>query len=374
MVDPFRSPSLIRERKFMPKASNSFVQLVIKPALMGLLVAVIVLLVLPLLEREQHTQAPVTTDIVSYADAVNKASPAVVNIYTSQAIRQNAYDPRPRTSIRLGSGVIMDSRGFILTAHHVVNGVDEIHVALQDGRMMGAHLVGSDQLTDLAVLRIDADNLPVIPQNDEIQPRVGDVVLAIGNPYNLGQTVTQGIISATGRVGLAERTGGLGSGYSDFLQMDAAINEGNSGGALVNSNGELVGINNVSYQSQISNRATSGIYFAVPYSLARRIMQQIISDGVVVRGYIGISAEQHYDTMQEMRGLLVSGIDPQGPAVSAGLKVGDFIYEIGGEPIQSVNQGLDIVAETAPGELLDVLFYRDVRPMRTSVRIERLPD
>lgn len=358
----------------MPKASNSFVQLVIKPALMGLLVAVIVLLVLPLFDRDSHTQVPITAGIASYADAVNKASPAVVNIYTSQAIRQNAYDPRPRTSIRLGSGVIMDARGFILTAHHVVSGVDEIHVALQDGRMMGAQLVGSDQLTDLAVLRVDADNLPVIPQNDNIQPRVGDVVLAIGNPYNLGQTVTQGIISATGRVGLAERTGGLGSGYSDFLQMDAAINEGNSGGALVNSNGELVGINNVSYQSQISNRATSGIYFAVPYSLARRIMQQIISDGVVVRGYIGISAEQHYDTMQEMRGLLVSGIDPQGPAALAGLKVGDFIYEIGGEPIQSVNQGLDTVAETTPGERLDVLFYRDVRPMRTSVRIERLPN
>ena len=358
----------------MPKASSSFVQLVIKPTLMGLLVAVVVLLVLPLLNPEQTAQPPMTAGASSYAEAVNKASPAVVNIYTTQSVRHNAYDPRPRTSIRLGSGVIMDSRGFVLTAHHVVSGVDAIHVALQDGRRMGAQLVGSDLLTDLAVLRIDADNLPVIPQNDDIQPRVGDVVLAIGNPYNLGQSVTQGIISATGRAGLAERTGGLGSGYSDFLQMDAAINEGNSGGALVNARGELVGINNVSYQSQISNRATSGIYFAVPYSLARRIMQQIISDGVVVRGYIGITAEQHYDTMQEMRGLLVSGIDPQGPAASAGLKVGDFIYEIGGEPIQSVNQGLDIVAETTPGELLDVLFYRDIRPMHTSVRIERLAD
>lgn len=356
----------------MRKASNPVFQLFIKPALMGLLVAVIVLLLLPLLDRERQPQAPSSSGIVSYASAVNRASPAVVNIYTSQSVRQNSFDPRPRTSVRLGSGVIMDSRGFILTAHHVVTGVDEIHVALQDGRLMGAQLVGSDRLTDLAVLRIDADNLPVIPQNDDIQTRVGDVVLAIGNPYNLGQTVTQGIISATGRVGLAERTGGLGSGYSDFLQMDAAINEGNSGGALVNSNGELVGINNVSYQSQISNRATSGIYFAVPYRLARRIMQQIISDGVVVRGYIGISAEQHYNTMREMRGLLVSGLDPQGPAANAGLQVGDFIYEIGGEPIQSVNQGLDIVAETVPGEMLEVLFYRDLRPMRASVRIDRL--
>lgn len=356
----------------MSKASRNIVQLVIKPALMGVLVAVVVLWVMPYLDVQRQMQPSHGSAVASYATAVNRASPAVVNIYTTQSVRQTPFDPRPRTSVRLGSGVIMDSRGFILTANHVVSGVDEIRVALQDGRLLGAQLVGSDRLTDLAVLRIEADNLPVIPQNDNLQTRVGDVVLAIGNPYNLGQTVTQGIISATGRVGLAERTGGLSSGYSDFLQMDAAINEGNSGGALVNSQGDLVGINNVSYQSQISNRATSGIYFAVPYQLARRIMQQIISDGVVIRGYIGITAEQHYSPMQEMRGLLVSAVDPQGPAAQAGIRVGDFIYEIAGEPIQSVNQGLDIVAETSPGEHLEVLFYRDVRPMRTDVRIDRL--
>lgn len=356
----------------MSKAKHNISQLIIKPAFMGLLVAVVVLLVLPLIDNTRNFQIPQQSGVASYAEAVNKASPAVVNIYTTQSVRQSPYDPTPRTSLRLGSGVIMDGRGFILTANHVVSGVDEIRVALQDGRLMGAQLVGSDRLTDLAVLRIEADNLPVIPQNDSVQSRVGDVVLAIGNPHNLGQTVTQGIISATGRVGLAERTGGLSSGYSDFLQMDAAINEGNSGGALVNSNGELVGINNASYQSQVANRATTGIYFAVPHHLARRIMQQIISDGVVVRGYIGITAEQHYDTLQEMRGLLISAIDPQGPAAAAGIRVGDFIYEIDGVPIQSVNQGLDIVAETRPGERLEVLFYRDVRPMRTEVRIERL--
>ncbi|MCC5880487.1 MAG: trypsin-like peptidase domain-containing protein [Idiomarina sp.] len=356
----------------MSKARHNFTQLILKPALMGLLVALVVLVVLPLIDNNRGFQLPQQAAVSSYADAVNKASPAVVNIYTTQSVRQSPYDPTPRTMSRLGSGVIMDGRGFIITANHVVTGNDEIRVALQDGRLMAAQLVGSDRLTDLAVLRIEADNLPVIPRNDELQPRVGDVVLAIGNPYNLGQTVTQGIISATGRVGLAERTGGLSSGYSDFLQMDAAINEGNSGGALVNSNGDLVGINNASYQSQIANRATTGIYFAVPYHLARRIMQQIISDGVVVRGYIGITAEQHYSDMQEMRGLLVSALDPSGPAANAGLRVGDFIYEIGGEPIQSVNQGLDIVAETRPGEMLEVLFYRDVRPMRAEVRIDRL--
>lgn len=356
----------------MSKARSNLVHIIVKPALMGLMVAVLVILLLPYIQKSADPTMRPARGVASYADAVNKASPAVVNIYTTQSIRQTPYDPRPRTSIRLGSGVIMDNRGFILTANHVVSGVDEIRVALQDGRLLGAQLVGSDRLTDLAVLRIEADNLPVIPQNNELEPRVGDVVLAIGNPYNLGQTVTQGIISATGRVGLAGRTGGLSSGYSDFLQMDAAINEGNSGGALVNSNGDLVGINNASYQSQVANQASSGIYFAVPYSLAQNIMQQIISDGVVVRGYIGITAEQHYNLMQETRGLLVSAIDPQGPAAAAGLAVGDFIYEIGGEPIQSVNQGLDIVAETRPGEQLEVLFFRDVRPMQAAVRIERL--
>lgn len=358
----------------MSKAKYNISQLIIKPVIMGLLVAVAVLLILPLLNTSPDFQAPPQAGVASYAEAVNKASPAVVNIYTTQSVRQSPYDPTPRTSVRLGSGVIMDERGFILTANHVVSGVDEIRVALQDGRLMGAQLVGSDRLTDLAVLRIEADNLPVIPQSENTQTRVGDIVLAIGNPHNLGQTVTQGIISATGRVGLAGRTGGLSSGYSDFLQMDAAINEGNSGGALVNSNGELVGINNASYQSQVANRAITGIYFAVPHHLARRIMQQIISDGVVVRGYIGITAEQHYRTTQEMRGLLVSALDPQGPAAMSGMQVGDFIYEIGGVPIQSVNQGLDIVAETDPGEVLEVLFYRDVRPMRTEVLIDRLRD
>lgn len=355
----------------MSKAGANVLQLFIKPALMGLLVAAVVLAVLSYLNSEPQPRVTPSTSVASYADAVKKASPAVVNIYT-QSLRQGPYDPRPRNSVRLGSGVIMDGRGFILTANHVVSEVDEIRVALQDGRLLAAQMVGSDRLTDLAVLRIEADNLPVIPQNTDLQPRVGDVVLAIGNPYNLGQTVTQGIVSATGRIGLAERSEGLGSGYSDFIQMDAAINEGNSGGALVNSEGNLVGINNASYQSQLTDQGTSGIYFAVPYQLAYRIMQQIISEGRVVRGYIGITAEQHYNSIQEARGLLVSAIDPEGPAAEAGIAIGDFIYAIGGEPIQSVNQGLDLVAETRPGEMLEVQFYRDVRPMTAQVQIERL--
>lgn len=358
----------------MASTRRNLIQLLLKPALLGLLVAVVVLFTLRWLEPAPAPQHIYSDNIVSYADAVSRASPAVVNIYTTQSVRQTPYDPRPQILRRLGSGVIMDERGFILTANHVVSGVDEIEVALQDGRRLEAQLVGSDRLTDLAVLRIEADNLPVIPQNPARVLRVGDVVLAIGNPYNLGQTVTQGIISATGRIAASDRTDGLRSGYSDFIQMDAAINEGNSGGALVNSAGELVGINNASYQSQLPNRATTGIYFAVPYTLAQRIMQQIIGEGVVVRGYIGITAEQHYNTSHDILGLAISAVDPQGPAARAGLQAEDFIYEIAGEPIQSVNQGLDLVAETRPGEELEVLFYRNLNPMRTTVRIERLQE
>lgn len=349
----------------MSPTPQLFIRYLVKPALFGLLVAAVVLLALPWISPPQTPSAPSDSRLMSFSDAVASASPAVVNIYTSQEVRERPYDPRPRTAVRLGSGVIMDERGFILTAKHVVSEVDEIRVALQDGRILSAQLIGSDHLTDLAVLKTDADNLPVIPRNSSLQPRVGDVVLAIGNPYNLGQTVTQGIISATGRIGMS-------SGYSDFIQMDAAINEGNSGGALVNSRGELVGINNASYQSQLTNRASTGIYFAVPYQLAERIMQQIISDGVVVRGYLGITAEQHYNDHHQTRGLMITAVDPQGPAARAGIQAGDFIYEIAGEPIRAVNQGLDIVADTPPGSELEIRFFRDLRRMRATARIERL--
>lgn len=349
----------------MSNTAQNLYRYLIKPAILGLLVAAAVLIILPYLNQPSMPQQSASKQPMSFADAVNSASPAVVNIYTTQEVRQRPYDPRPRTSLRLGSGVIMDQRGFILTANHVVADVDEIQVALQDSRVFGAQLIGSDRFTDLAVLRIEADNLPVIPQNPDLQSRVGDVVLAIGNPYNLGQTVTQGIISATGRVGLS-------TGYSDFIQMDAAINEGNSGGALVNANGELVGINNASYQSQLGNRSTTGIYFAVPFALAKRIMQQIINEGVVVRGYLGITAEQHYNSTHEVRGLLITDIDPQGPAARAGIQVGDFIYQIAGKPIRSVNQGLDLVADTRPGSELKILFFRDLRRMETTAQVERL--
>jgi len=343
------------------------ISMLMRSAFLGLAVAAVVLVVLHLAETDSDNNVTTSDDVVSFSQAFERAAPAVVNIYTAQEVRQQRFDPRPSTYVRLGSGVIMDPRGFILTAYHVVSEVDEIQVALQDGRVFGAQLIGADPRTDLAVLKIDAENLPVIHIAESYQPRAGDVVLAIGNPYNLGQTVTQGIISATGRLS-------PGSGYSEFIQMDAAINEGNSGGALVNSKGQLVGINSASYQSQFASRGSAGIYFAISSRLAIRIMQQLITEGVVTRGYLGVSAGSSYSDFLETQGLVVEEVDPESPAQLAGLRPGDFIFEIAGQRITSVQQGLDLVAEARPGTELEIRFYREREQMQTTVTIEALPE
>ncbi|EGN74866.1 trypsin-like serine protease [Idiomarina sp. A28L] len=345
--------------------SEIFTQYFLKPALLGVVVALIVLWVITRQPAGEQQEQLIHGELMTFSSAFERAAPAVVNIYTAQSIRDGRVRSQPATAMRLGSGIIMDSRGYILTALHVVQNVDQIEVALQDGRLFGAQLVGSDELTDLAVLRIDANNLPTISVNESYTPRAGDVVLAIGNPYNLGQTVTQGIISATGRIS-------LGSAYAEFIQMDAAINEGNSGGAVVNSRGELVGIASASYQSEFSSRGSQGIYFALAYPLAQRIMRQLINEGAVTRGYLGITAGQYYSDDFSTRGLRVDDVVEQGPAWRAGLRTGDFIYEIGGRAVTSVNQGLDLVAEATPGSELEIKFYRGGEPRAVIVTIEQL--
>lgn len=285
----------------------------------------------------------------SYAQAVRRAAPAVVNVYT----RSTLVDPRslrPRTIERqeLGSGVIMSAQGYILTNRHVVAGADHIEIALQDGRWLEAVLIGQDEITDLAVLYVQADNLPVIPQLPELEPQVGDVVLAIGNPLNLGQTITQGIISANGNTGLSSR------GYIDFMRMDAAINRGNSGGALVNSNGTLVGINAGAFQ--LEDQDIQGIFFAVPYQLAQRVMHKLIKHGRVIRSHLGVTGDavtnaagdRLVSTGQPLYGLSVSAVNPGGPAATAGLRVGDIIKEIDGKRFASARQALNLIAETPP--------------------------
>lgn len=341
-----------------------FLLFLIKSIAYGLALAFALLLIFPSLrhatlpfsdpERQQDEQQP-----VSYASAVRKAAPAVVNVYT----RSTLVDPRslrPRTIERqeLGSGVVMSSQGYILTNYHVVYGADYIEVALQDGRTLEAVLIGQDELSDLAVLYVQANNLPVIPQDQTLEPQVGDVVLAIGNPLNLGQTITQGIISAAGNNGLSSR------GYIDFMRMDAAINRGNSGGALVNSNGILVGINAAAFQ--VENQDIQGIFFAIPYKLALNVMEKLIKQGRVTRSHLGVTGdavinaagERLYSSGQPLYGLNITAVNANGPAAEAGLMVGDIVTEVAGQHFDSIQQALNMIAETPPNTALALTVDR----------------
>ena len=316
----------------------------------------------------KRAQAP-----LSYAEAARNAGPAVVNIYTRSYQDSNVRTDNELRPESLGSGVIMTDKGHVLTNYHVVANADQIIVALQDGRVLTADLIGSDIPTDLAVLGISADNLPVIPQNENTTPQVGDVVLAIGNPYNVGQTITQGIISATGRNGLSTM-GPDSNGRQDLLQTDAAINSGNSGGALVNTNGELVGINSASYQ--LSNNDSLGIGFAIPYRLAHRIMQDLIAHGRVLRGYLGISTVEvdavtaKLLNLGELRGLVIENLDPNGPGAKAGLERGDVLTQLNDTAVSGVRSAMDTIAGTKPGTKISIFFIRQGKPTKVEVVVE----
>ncbi len=308
--------------------------------------------------------------VLTYNYAVRRASPAVVNIYTRKYSDENYLKLNTEG---LGSGVIMSEKGYIVTNYHVVAQADQIIVALQDGRLSTAQLIGKDQRTDLAVVKIDLDNLPVIPFNRAYQPAVGDVVLAIGNPYNLGQTTTFGIISATGRPGMSFNQ------REDFLQTDAAINKGNSGGALVNSNGELVGINTASFQ-QATDTDTYGISFAIPYPLTIKIMEKLIADGKVTRGFIGVGGREITPVMARLldtnqhHGVLVADLDIDGPAHRSGLEINDLIIEINHEKITSFRNALDIVADIRPGTKIPFRVIRKGENIEVMVTIGEEPE
>ncbi|MDX1391421.1 MAG: trypsin-like peptidase domain-containing protein [Rheinheimera sp.] len=344
----------------------------------GLALAFVLILLLPDFKSvsfSQLTQHVVNQEppAISYAKAVRRAAPAVVNVYT----RSTLVDPRslrPRTIERqeLGSGVIMSAQGYILTNYHVVYGADYIEVALQDGRTLEAVLIGQDELTDLAVLYVQAQNLPVIPQELTLEPQVGDVVLAIGNPLNLGQTITQGIVSANGNTGLSSR------GYIDFMRMDAAINRGNSGGALVNSNGTLVGINAAAFQ--LENQDIQGIFFAIPYQLAVNVMQKLIKHGKVTRSHLGVSGDAVVNAAgdrlissgQTLYGLSITAVNANGPAAEAGLREGDILLKIGGQQFSSVQQALNMIAETAPNSELALTIDRNGQLLNVTAVVREL--
>ncbi|MGL5043310.1 MAG: outer membrane-stress sensor serine endopeptidase DegS [Plesiomonas sp.] len=348
----------------------------LKAIVLGILAALLVLWLYPEIRKSSMVlPAPHlsigTEQPISFNSAVRRAAPAVVNVY-NRSMGKTSEDQT--LGIRnLGSGVIMDPRGYILTNQHVIASADQIIVALQDGRVFEAMLVGSDTMTDLAVLKIDSTSLPEIPQNSERPARVGDVVLAIGNPYNLGQTITQGIISATGRIGLST------FGRQNFLQTDASINRGNSGGALVNSLGELVGINTLSLDKSNSGEAAEGIGFAIPVALASKIMNKLIRDGRVIRGYIGVQGREvvparspHFN-LERVQGIIIGAIEPTSPAAIAGLQVRDIVTSIDGKVAVSAVGVMDQVAEIRPGSTIQVALIRDGKEMTIPVTVSEYP-
>jgi serine protease DegS len=357
---------------------SSIFKYLLKSTLFGLGLAGVLLLVFPHLRDPTAplipNHEPNARGLASYANAAHQATPAVVNVYTQSFSTSVGTKLKPTLASQgLGSGVIMSQQGYLLTNTHVIADADQIIVALQDGRIFYADVIGSDVITDLSVLKIDSgDPLPIIPQNDDLRTEVGDVVLAIGNPYNVGQTVTQGIISATGRIGMSS------TGRQDFLQTDAAINRGNSGGALINTRGELVGINTSAFHLSDSSE-TYGISFAIPYQLAKRIMTGLIRDGKIVRGYLGLDGLKLTQRMArlmnlgEANGVLVQGVIPNGPAATAGLTSNDIITAINGVAIDSVKQAMDLVAEIHPGQQIKVAILRGGQSLEISVVVGELP-
>jgi len=337
----------------------------------------------PLIASRNPAEGP-----VSYAAAVKRASPSVVNIFTTKVITeqhnllftdpasqsffndQPSAKPRQHLETSLGSGVILDSRGYILTNNHVIDGADEIQLVLSDGRNIPALVIGTDPDTDLAVLFAHTKNLPAISLGNSKQLQVGDVVLAIGNPFGVGQTVTMGIISATGRNRLGINT------FEDFIQTDAAINPGNSGGALVNAYGDLVGINTVIFSK---TGGSQGIGFAIPVSLAQGIMQQLLVHGRVVRGWLGILAQDITPELaesfglSEVRGVLVSGVLEQGPASLAGIEPGDIITQINNSVPSDAHDILNTIAMQPPGSVVTIDGWRGILRLKLKALITERP-
>ena len=319
----------------------------------------------------------------SFSDAVRRAGPAVVNIYTARVVdasarpqggnpllQQHLPAVRQRVEGSLGSGVIVDSAGHIVTNFHVVQGADEIRVQLADGRVATPEIVGKDPDTDLAILRVPIKDPPVMAMGRSDELRAGDVVLAIGNPFGLSQTVTQGIVSATGR-------GRLGvTDFEDFIQTDAAINFGNSGGALINTDGELIGINTAVLAQ---NLGTDGISFAIPVNMVRGVMDQILAHGRVRRGWLGVQSEEVPRSTAAALGidppaaLRISKVDPNGPAALVGLRADDLVTHLNGQPILNGQEALNRVAAMPPGSLLNIQARRGAQRLTFRATLEERP-
>jgi serine protease DegQ len=327
----------------------------------------------------------------SLAEAAKLSSPAVVNIFTSKANKKKSgkkgaphqnepwfqfffgdQAPNEEPSSSLGSGVIVSPQGIILTNHHVIEGADEIEVAFADGRKRTAKLIGSDPETDIAVLKIDAIDLPnpiILGKMESVQ--VGDVVLAIGNPFGVGQTVTSGIVSALGRNQLGINT------FENFIQTDAAINPGNSGGALVDTKGNLIGINTAIYSRSGGNM---GIGFAIPINTAKQVMESILTNGSVTRGWIGVEPQnlskelaESLNLPKDTTGVLISGVLEGGPADKAGMRPGDVLLEVNGQKVADVVALLNRIAQTSPGDEAKVTLLRKGKAMTLKMQVGKRP-
>jgi serine protease DegQ len=326
--------------------------------------------------------------ISSFSDAARRAMPAVVNIYTSKAAKGQrhpfmddpvfrhffgeSFDTQTRKTANLGSGVIVSEEGYILTNSHVIEAADEIEVALADTRRAKARVVGSDPETDLAVLKVDLPKLPSILFGQSDQVHVGDVVLAIGNPFGVGQTVTLGIVSALGRSHLGINT------FENFIQTDAAINPGNSGGALVDVSGNLIGINTAMY-SRAPGGASLGIGFAIPASTARQVLDQILLHGEVTRGWIGVGVQDMTRELSDsfklpgIRGALVTEVYRGMPADKAGMRLGDILVAVDGQTVTDSATMLNLVAALDPGKKATFKVVRSQQETEVKVTIGRRP-
>jgi serine protease Do len=348
-------------------------------------------------------ERPITRELggrTSFAPVVKKVTPGVVKVFVTTKVHNMAYNgpgpdmddlfrrffgdqfpnipngrmPRRQMEIPrqqgIGSGVIVTKNGYILTNNHVVDGAEEVKVALQDGREFSAKVVGRDPKSDVAVIKIDANSLPAVLMADSDKVEVGDVVLAIGNPFGIGQTVTTGIVSATGRAGA------VGLDYEDFIQTDAAINPGNSGGALVDAEGRLIGINTAILSRSGGNQ---GIGFAIPTNLARDVMDNLIKDGHVTRGYLGVMIQDVTPSLakefklKDNQGALVGDVTADSPAEKAGLKNGDVILDFNGKPVKDSRHLKLEVARTKPGETVPIKVLRNGDTKTLEVKVKELP-
>jgi len=322
--------------------------------------------------------------VTSYADSLENIRPAVVSVYSSKIVRQEVPDFLRQYGVKggeqkqrgLGSGVIISTDGYIITNNHVVEEADELKVLLNDDREFTAKVIGTDPKTDIAVIKIEAVDLPAAVLADSAKLRVGDVVFAIGNPLGVGQTVTMGIVSATNRrVRILEEV----AGYEDFIQTDAAINQGNSGGALIDARGRLIGINSAIISNSQGN---IGIGFAIPINLASSIMNSLIETGTVSRGYLGVQTNtlnpemtESFGLKSDAKGAIITDLNPaDGPAAKAGLKLEDLITAINDKPVTSRDDLRLIIAQTPPGTKINVKFIREGKPQSAEVTLGKLPD